>query len=118
MGRYLLPVFIFLSCGITAQENTYNGQNIKIKLFSEIDLERGFGVTDNEIKHYFIDVLEDNNLFFTEQGYTYYFSLSHGWKKTKNPAYAVDNFRGLLIETGNNRVVGEFNISKTKNLRE
>ena len=118
MGRYLLPVFIFLSCGITAQENTYNGQNIKIKLFSEIDLERGFGVTDNEIKHYFIDVLEDNNLFFTEQGYTYYFSLSHGWKKTKNLAYAVDNFRGLLIETGNNRVVGEFNISKTKNLRE
>ncbi|MFL3022748.1 MAG: hypothetical protein ACJZZG_04090 [Cytophagales bacterium] len=118
MGRYLLPVFIFLSCGITAQENTYNGQNIKIKLFSEIDLERGFGVTDNEIKHYFIDVLEDNNLFFTEQGYTYYFSLSHGWKKTKNPAYAVDNFRGLLIETGNDRVVGEFNISKTKNLRE
>ena len=118
MGRYLLPVFIFLSCGITAQENTYNGQNIKIKLFSEIDLERGFGVTDNEIKHYFIDVLEDNNLFFTEEGYTYYFSLSHGWKKTKNPAYAVDNFRGLLIETGNNRVVGEFNISKTKNLRE
>ena len=118
MGRYLLPVFIFLSCGITAQENTYNGQNIKIKLFSEIDLERGFGVTDNEIKHYFIDVLEDNNLFFTEQGYTYYFSLSHGWKKTKNPAYAVDNFRGLLIETRNNRVVGEFNISKTKNLRE
>ncbi|MFL2991290.1 MAG: hypothetical protein ACJZZ7_05465 [Cytophagales bacterium] len=117
MGRYLLPVFIFLSCGITAQENTYNGQNIKIKLFSEIDLERGFGVTDNEIKHYFIDVLEDNNLFFTEQGYTYYFSLSHGWKKTKNPAYAVDNFRGLLIETGNDRVVGEFNISKTKNLR-
>ena len=118
MGRYLLPIFIFLSCGITAQENTYNGQNIKIKLFSEIDLERGFGVTDNEIKHYFIDVLEDNNLFFTEEGYTYYFSLSHGWKKTKNPAYAVDNFRGLLIETGNNRVVGEFNISKTKNLRE
>ena len=118
MGRYLLPVFIFLSCGITAQENTYNGQNIKIKLFSEIDLERGFGVTDNEIKHYFIDVLEDNNLFFTEQGYTYYFSLSHGWKKIKNQAYAVDNFRGLLIETGNDRVVGEFNISKTKNLRE
>ena len=118
MGRYLLSVFIFLSCSITAQENTYNGKNIKIKLFSEIDLERGFGVTDNEIKHYFIDVLEDNNLFFTEQGYTYYFSLSHGWKKTKNPAYAVDNFRGLLIETGNNRVVGEFNISKTKNLRE
>ena len=118
MGRYLLSVFIFLSCSITAQENTYNGQNIKIKLFSEIDLERGFGVTDNEIKHYFIDVLEDNNLFFTEEGYTYYFSLSHGWKKTKNPAYAVDNFRGLLIETGNNRVVGEFNISKTKNLRE
>ena len=118
MGRYLLPVFIFLSCGITAQENTYNGQNIKIKLFSEIDLERGFGVTDNEIKHYFIDVLEDNNLFFTEEGYTYYFSLSHGWKKIKNQAYAVDNFRGLLIETGNDRVVGEFNISKTKNLRE
>jgi len=118
MGRYLLSVFIFLSYGIIAQENTYNGQNINIKLFSEIDLERGFGVTDNEIKHYFIDELKDNNLVFTEEGYTYYFSLSHGWKKTKNPAYSVDNFRGLLIETGNNRVVGEFNISKTKNLRE
>ena len=83
MGRYLLSVFIFLSYGIIAQENTYNGQNIKIKLFSEIDLERGFGATDNEIKHYFIDELKDNNLVFTEEGYTYYFSLSHGWKKLK-----------------------------------
>ena len=118
MVRYLLTLFIFLSYGLIAQENTYSGQNINVKLFSSIDLERNFGVTDNEIKPYFIDTLKENNLVFTEHDYNYYFSLSHGWKKSKNVNYKVDNFRGLLIETGTNGIVAEFNVSKTKYIRE
>jgi len=118
MVRYLLILFIFLSYGLIAQENTYSGQNIDVKLFSSIDLERNFGVTDNEIKPYFIDALKENNLVFTEDDYNYYFSLSHGWKKSKNVNYKVDNFRGLLIETGTNGIVAEFNVSKTKYIRE
>ena len=118
MVRYLLTLFIFSSYGLIAQENTYSGQNINVKLFSSINLERNFGVTDNEIKPYFTDALKENNLVFTEDDYNYYFSLSHGWKKSKKITYRVDNFRGLLIETGTNGIVAEFNVSKTKDLQE
>ena len=95
MNRYLIIVLLFLATHVFAQQNSYNKSYKKIDLFSKFDEKLTFGLSDSEIKLFFKDALGLNNLNFEEEGYRYFLSVSHGWKKNKSEPYKVNNFKGL-----------------------
>ena len=116
MNRYLIIVLLFLATHVFAQQNSYNKSNKKIDLFSKFDEKLTFGLSDSEIKLFFKDALRLNNLNFEEEGYRYFLSVSHGWKKNKSEPYKVNNFKGLLIDAESNGIVAEFSVSKTNEI--
>ena len=83
MNRYLIIVLLFLATHVFAQQNSYNKSYKKIDLFSKFDEKLTFGLSDSEIKLFFKDALRLNNLNFEEEGYRYFLSVSHGWKKIR-----------------------------------
>ena len=116
MNRYLIIVLLFLATHVFAQQNSYNKSNKKIDLFSKFDEKLTFGLSDSEIKLFFKDALRLNNLNFEEEGYRYFLSVSHGWKKNKSEPYKVNNFKGLLIDAESNGIIAEFSVSKTNEI--
>ncbi len=116
MYRYLIIVFLFFTSHVIAQQNSYKKLYKKINLFSKFDEKETFGLSDSEIKLFFKEGLSLNNLNFEEEGYRYFFSVSHGWKNNKNEPYIINNFKGLLIETVSNSVIAEFSVSKTNEI--
>ena len=116
MNRYLIIVLLFLATHVFAQQNRYNKPYKKIDLFSKFDEKLTFGLSDSEIKLFFKEALRLNNLNFEEEGYRYFFSVSHGWKKNKSEPYKVNNFKGLLIDVESNGIIAEFSVSKTNEI--
>ena len=92
MNRYLIIVLLFLATHVFAQQNSYNKSYKKIDLFSKFDEKLTFGLSDSEIKLFFKNALRLNNLNFEEEGYRYFLSVSHGWKKNKSEPYKINNF--------------------------
>ena len=116
MNRYLIIVLLFLATHVFAQQNSYNKSYKKIDLFSKFDEKLTFGLSDSEIKLFFKDAQRLNNLNFEEEGYRYFLSVSHGWKKNKSEPYKVNNFKGLLIDAESNGIIAEFSVSKTNEI--
>ena len=116
MNRYLIIVLLFLASHVIAQQNSYNKSYKNIDLFSKFDEKLSFGLSESELKLFFKEALRFNNLNFEDDGYRYFFSVSHGWKKNKNEPYKVNNFKGLLIDALSNGVIAEFSVSKTNEI--
>ncbi len=116
MNRYLIIVLLFLATHVFAQQNSYNKSNKRIDLFSKFDEKLTFGLSDSEIKLFFKNALRLNNLNFEEEGYRYFLSVSHGWKKNKSEPYKINNFKGLLIDAESNGIIAEFSVSKTNEI--
>ena len=72
---------------------------IALKFAIEYEIKNEDLSSDSEIKLFFKDALRLNSLNFEEEGYRYFLSVSHGWKKNKSEPYKVNNFKGLLIDS-------------------
>ena len=118
MYRYLIIVFLFLTSHVIAQQSSYNKSYKKIDLFSNFDEKLTFGLSESEINFFFKEALKLNNINVEEEGYSYFFSVSHGWKKNKNGPYKVNNFKGLLIDAESNGIIAEFSVSKTNDINK
>ena len=116
MYRYLIIVFLFLTSHVIAQQSSYNKSYRKIDLFSNFDEKLTFGLSQSEIKLFFKEALKLNNINVEEGDYSYFFSVSHGWKINKNGPYKVYNFKGLLIDAESNGIIAEFSVSKTNEI--
>ncbi|RPG64364.1 MAG: hypothetical protein CBE50_001035 [Flammeovirgaceae bacterium TMED290] len=118
MYRYLIIVFLFLASHVIAQQSSYNKSYKKIDLFSKFNEKLTFGLSNSEIKNIFTEALSSYNLNFKDEGYRYFFSVSHGWKKNKNELYRINNFKGLLIDAESKGIIAEFSVSKTNEIEK